>query len=1035
MVEKRMETMKRTVKKGGAAVVIAAMALFIMAVPAWADGEHTIENTTGDVVWNGGTYTDGRSEKNITGKVTVSADTTLIVHSGVTVIDGMEIEDNVTLTIKGEENASLRILNSISGDGEIIFESGMAIVRGRAGLESCDGEAGVTCDLLVKGGIIEITGGPGGDGEEDDDEGGIGGDGVDADVSVEGGRLIVVGGKGGDGGDDGDGGDGGYGICGEVTVKGGTVKVDGGIGGSGGVRGAAGPGIDGDVFLKGGVLTVTGGKKPNGKNVAAFEDGSELTIEDGYAYYDGTKTYECGEYDNLSGFGGKTLTPLPAAKIGTATYYAMGEVLDKVADGDTIKLLRNLTSESPIEVDAGTAQSPVILDLNGYGIRYTSEPAEYDDGSVIKVLEGKALKIQDTAADSPVYKITLYTNGRGKSVQNVDTAGTDTASEIYVTGGYITGGNGSEDQLGGGVTVEENAIFTLTGGTICGNVALKNVSSSGGVYVNDDAVFTMTGGTIHDNTVRTDGGGGGVYLDEDAIFKVSGSATVRDNMKGTKDNAVKNNVWIYDNKINVTGILTGEFGVSPVTWDDKKNAYVPATGVFTSQLNGRGSDLNFFSDNDDYAVGLNDKKEAVFAGDPVTITFDANGGSGTMSSRKIPKGVKATLSTNTFSAPADTFYNGWNTKADGSGTAYTDKAIVTMNDSQTLYAQWAQYTTAPVAAADLIYDGTEQTGVTDGTGYTLTGNTATNAGYYTARATLKNGYVWDDGTAEAKSIDWCIDSKDVTVTADDKSKTEGEEDPEFTATVTGLVEGESESLISYTFSRILGETVGTYTITPAGKRSQGNYSVTYKEGTLTVLTKQAETGKVPTTGAGETYAAPEDNFAPITGSGKIKEQVLDFSKVAGSGINPEGLKMTAINGSKFTTKGKLRDKDSAKAEGGVKVKVNKKTMIPTITCKKDGSVTLTMEDGVTYKITFKVEKPKPQKDAKKIGIGSGRVTKTIKELFGTDIDAGELEILKQKHSQAALSGNSITVDPAEKDSIKVQYKYLDKKYKIAIKVK
>ena len=54
------------------------------------------------------------------------------------------------------------------------------------------------------------------------------------------------------------------------------------------------------MFLKGGVLTVTGGKKPNGKNVAAFEDGSELTIEDGYAYYDGTKTYECGEYDNLS---------------------------------------------------------------------------------------------------------------------------------------------------------------------------------------------------------------------------------------------------------------------------------------------------------------------------------------------------------------------------------------------------------------------------------------------------------------------------------------------------------------------------------------------------------------------------------------------------------------------------------------------------------------------------------------------------------------------------------------------------------------
>jgi hypothetical protein len=56
----------------------------------------------------------------------------------------------------------------------------------------------------------------------------------------------------------------------------------------------------------------------------------------------------------------------------------------------------------------------------------------------------------------------------------------------------------------------------------------------------------------------------------------------------------------------------------------------------------------------------------------------------------------------------------------------------------------------------------------------------------------------------------------VTVTADAATKVYGEEDPVFTGTVAGLLNGESEDLIDYTMSRQAGEDVGTYTITPAG---------------------------------------------------------------------------------------------------------------------------------------------------------------------------------------------------------------------------
>ena len=74
----------------------------------------------------------------------------------------------------------------------------------------------------------------------------------------------------------------------------------------------------------------------------------------------------------------------------------------------------------------------------------------------------------------------------------------------------------------------------------------------------------------------------------------------------------------------------------------------------------------------------------------------------------------------------------------------------------------------------------------------------------------------------------------LTVEAEDKEKTFGEADPELTATVSGLQNGDAANVVSYTLSRTPGENVGTYTITPAGDAVQGNYNVTYQPGTLTI---------------------------------------------------------------------------------------------------------------------------------------------------------------------------------------------------------
>ena len=64
---------------------------------------------------------------------------------------------------------------------------------------------------------------------------------------------------------------------------------------------------------------------------------------------------------------------------------------------------------------------------------------------------------------------------------------------------------------------------------------------------------------------------------------------------------------------------------------------------------------------------------------------------------------------------------------------------------------------APPTAQNFTYDGTQKTGVLAGEGYTLSGTTtAIAAGDYTAVATLQSGYVWNDGTSNAKTISWSI---------------------------------------------------------------------------------------------------------------------------------------------------------------------------------------------------------------------------------------------------------------------------------------
>ncbi len=86
--------------------------------------------------------------------------------------------------------------------------------------------------------------------------------------------------------------------------------------------------------------------------------------------------------------------------------------------------------------------------------------------------------------------------------------------------------------------------------------------------------------------------------------------------------------------------------------------------------------------------------EALWTANQYTITFEANGSEGAMDKLTLTYPNSANLTKNVFAKSGNTFA-GWNTQADGTGTAYADQAeISSLANDLTLYAQWTvnQYT-------------------------------------------------------------------------------------------------------------------------------------------------------------------------------------------------------------------------------------------------------------------------------------------------------------------------------------------------------
>ena len=89
-----------------------------------------------------------------------------------------------------------------------------------------------------------------------------------------------------------------------------------------------------------------------------------------------------------------------------------------------------------------------------------------------------------------------------------------------------------------------------------------------------------------------------------------------------------------------------------------------------------------------------------------SLSYDANGGIGTMSAETDVAGKIVTVAQNEFTRNNYTF-TGWNTQADGSGTAYSAGDSFTLTEDTVLYAQWSENAPAQVK---VFYDANGGTG-------------------------------------------------------------------------------------------------------------------------------------------------------------------------------------------------------------------------------------------------------------------------------------------------------------------------------------
>ena len=259
-----------------------------------------------------------------------------------------------------------------------------------------------------------------------------------------------------------------------------------------------------------------------------------------------------------------------------------------------------------------------------------------------------------------------------------------------------------------------------------------------------------------------------------------------------------------------------------------------------------------------------------------------------------------------------------------------------------------------------------------GTDFTISGyRNNVNAGTATVTIAGKGNYTG------SKSVSFEIAPKAVTVKANDARKVLGATDPKLTATVTGTVGSDT---VAYALSRAAGEEMGTYDITVTGEAWQGNYRVTYVNGTFTIGQKDISDVTVAAIAA-QTYTGGALQPTPVVKDGvDTLAAGTDYTVSYRNNVNAGTATVVLTGKGNYTGTKSVTFKIGAKSISGVTVssvgtqKWTGDPIKPTPTVK-DG--TKTLKSGTDYKLTYKNNKEPGTATITVTGCGNYTGTKSV----------------------------------------------------------
>ena len=368
--------------------------------------------------------------------------------------------------------------------------------------------------------------------------------------------------------------------------------------------------------------------------------------------------------------------------------------------------------------------------FSGMGLTvYADEPIET---STLPTAAGNYILTDNVTIDhtwQPVDGITLNLNG--KTITMTGNSGSVIAVMSGVTftlegSGTITGGKGSNERqylVGGGVMVN-GGTFIMNGGTISGNVASGGSGNEGGgVWVGNGGTFTMNDGEITNNT----GVGGGVGIgvngwnngNAPGTFNMNGGSISNNNSTYASGIRLNNGTFNmnggsitgggsnYDIHVDKDGgsrnrfNLSGNITIGTIRFDGGMKANIEGKITNTSAITVYMDEAREFTDSSNIAnneagrfvsglngyVVLKNNAGQLYLGNEANyaISFEANGGSGSMTTEYVVEGGTYSLPDCRFTPPANKEFKAW----EYDGTEYNaGDSFTSVSKAMTFTAIW-----------------------------------------------------------------------------------------------------------------------------------------------------------------------------------------------------------------------------------------------------------------------------------------------------------------------------------------------------------